>query len=95
MLQSNEILMHLTERVARLEAEFSALRTAGSNNTYYSVMEFAARVGRAPYTVREWARQGRIHATRRATGGGPYRAWAISQEELFRYQQWGLRSSES
>lgn len=95
MSQSDDLLMHLAERVTRLEAELSALCTAGSRNTYYTVSEFAARVGRAPYTVREWARQGRIQATRRATGGGPYRAWVISQEELLRYQQRGLRSSES
>ncbi len=95
MSVSDLVVIELAERVTRLEAEIVALRTTTTPTPYYSVAEFARCVQRAPYTVREWARQGRIQATRRATGGGPYRSWVISQEELVRYQRWGLRPSVS
>jgi hypothetical protein len=55
----------------------------------YTVLQFARRVGRRPYTIREWARTGRIFARRR-TGRGPYCEWVIDEEELVRYQQFGL-----
>ncbi len=91
MSVSDAVVTELSERVTRLERELAALRTVATPALVYTVAEFASQVGRAPYTVREWARQGRIHATRRATGGGPYQPWVIRQEELVRYQQWGLR----
>jgi hypothetical protein len=90
MSVSDPALAELAERIARLEAELAAFRSEEVTPQYYSVAEFAHRVGRAPYTVREWARQGRI-AAHRCVSGGPYRPWVISHTELVRYEQWGLR----
>ena len=69
-------LSELTARVERLEQELGS--GPAVRKTHYSVAEFANLVGRSPYTVREWARLGRVRATRQGTGCGPYQAFAIS-----------------
>lgn len=57
---------------------------------FYSVEEYAALVGKSEYTCREWCRRGRIRATKKGSGRGKYQSWAISHEELLRYQKEGL-----
>jgi hypothetical protein len=61
---------------------------------FYTVDEFGAIVSRASFTVREWARLGRIHAEKRTSGRGKYQEWVISHEELIRYQRHGLLEPE-
>lgn len=56
----------------------------------YTVPEFAERIGKAEYTVREWCRFKRIHATKRPTGRGRTKDWAIAHAELTRYRNEGL-----
>jgi hypothetical protein len=83
---SEEILA----RLGRLEAMLVVLVERQQVREWYSVEEFARIVGRAEFTCREWARQGRIHAEKRLSGRGAYPAWAISHFELLRYQREGL-----
>jgi hypothetical protein len=42
---------------------------------FYSTDEFARLVGKAEFTVREWARLGRIEAQKRKSGRGAHAAW--------------------
>jgi transposase len=58
---------------------------------FYSVEDVAERVGRTPYQVREWLRDGRLTGEKRVTGRGRYKEWQVSHEELLRYQNHGLR----
>jgi hypothetical protein len=57
---------------------------------YDSIEEFAEIVGRLAFTCREWARHGRIHAKKRATGREAFCSWVVSHDELLRYQKEGL-----
>jgi Helix-turn-helix domain len=57
---------------------------------FYGVEEFARIVGKADFTVREWARLKRIRAQKRKSGRGAFTSWVISHDELLRYQREGL-----
>ena len=57
---------------------------------FYEIDEFAKLVGKANFTVREWARLGRIRAEKRRSGRGASTAWVISHQEWLRYQRDGL-----
>lgn len=56
----------------------------------YTTIEAAALLGKRPYTVREWCRLGRIHATKAMCGRGGEVEWRISHEELERFRNEGL-----
>ncbi|RCS42051.1 hypothetical protein DTL42_19670 [Bremerella cremea] len=60
---------------------------------WYSPAEFAAIVGRAAYTVREWCRTERIIARKRACGRGRSKEWEINCTEISFYLNHGLRPS--
>lgn len=68
-----------------------ALVEQQSLKDWYDIDEFARLVGKAPFTVREWARHGRISAEKRQSGRGAYAAWVVNHAELQRYQREGLR----
>ena len=87
----NSPLPDLVKRIEQLEQQVALLNASHTSLPHYSVAQFAERVQRASYTVREWARLGRIQATRRA-GRGPYQEYVISHLELMRYREQGLRS---
>jgi predicted site-specific integrase-resolvase len=57
---------------------------------WYTIAEVARVLGKAEFTVREWARLGRIRAEERLSGRGAHPAWVVSHEELQRYQREGL-----
>lgn len=89
--------MNLEERLELLEkmlaechAILALMAKQQATREWYSVEEFAAIAGKAPFTVREWCRLGRIRAVKKSTGRGAYPAWAISHDELLRYQREGL-----
>jgi len=77
-------------RLDRIESLLAALLERETIKDYYSTDEFARLVGKAEFTVREWARLGRIHALKRQSGRGAHPAWVISHEELLRYRREGL-----
>lgn len=80
----------LLQQLDRLELMLRALADRQAVKDWYTTKEFAALVGRAEFTCRAWARDGRIKAEKRMSGRGAYPAWVISHEELLRYQREGL-----
>ena len=77
----------------RIERLLVALLAREAPREWYSVDEFAMAVGKAPFTVREWRRLGRVRAAKRRSGRGAHPAWCVSHEELLRYQREGLLPS--
>ena len=82
--------MTMEERLERIETLLATLVERETTREFYSTDEFARAVGKAEFTVREWCRLGRIHATKRQSGRGAHPAWAISHAELLRFRQHGL-----
>ena len=82
--------MTVEEKIDRIEAMLQQLVERQSVKDHYEVEEFARLVGKAPFTVREWARLGRIRAEKRMSGRGAFASWVISHNELLRYQREGL-----
>jgi hypothetical protein len=82
--------MTIEERLQNMETLLAILVEREAVKDYYEVDEFARLVGKAAFTVREWARLGRIHAEKRQSGRGAHPAWVISHSELLRYRRDGL-----
>ncbi|WP_250847239.1 hypothetical protein [Aquisphaera insulae] len=57
---------------------------------WYGIDELARRLGKAPFTCREWARHGRIHAVKKQSGRGAHQGWSVSHAELERIRREGL-----
>ncbi|WP_435018242.1 helix-turn-helix domain-containing protein [Tundrisphaera sp. TA3] len=77
--------------LAALQAELRSRPAAtASARRSYSVEEVAEILDKSPYTVREWCRHGRIHATKRQEKRGGVELWSIPAEEFARYQDEGL-----
>ena len=57
---------------------------------YYTTQEVARRLGKRPYTVREWCRLGRVHGEKSHSGRGLDDEWRISHTELVRIENEGL-----
>lgn len=60
-------------------------RRAGMEKVWYSPDELAAELGRKPYTAREWARHGRIHAEKKPNSN----KWRIHADEVARLKGGG------
>ena len=69
------------QRLIRIEELLSVLVDRQTVKDFYQVEEFARLVGKASFTVREWARLGRIHAEKRRSGRGTSSGWVISHQE--------------
>jgi len=83
--------MHaIRSQLNRIESVLNTLLQQRMVKGWYSTEEFAQIVGKAEFTCREWCRHGRIHAEKRKSGRGKFCSWAISHEELLRYQRDGL-----
>ena len=80
--------------LARIDARLSELRdlvmSERTIRAWYTNQEFAALVGKAPFTTREWARHGRIRAEKRQSGRGKHCDWVVANGELLRYRREGL-----
>jgi hypothetical protein len=83
-----EQLAELRTMVAEIRDRMGAGGAVG--RAWYSVEEAAALFGKRPYTVREWCREGRIHATKRIQKSGRAELWSISAEEVARVRDEGL-----
>jgi len=82
----------LEERLERIESLLTALVDRQRVQEFYEVEQFAALVGKAPFTVREWCRLGRLNVEKKDSGRGAHKRWVISHEELERYRRAGLLS---
>jgi hypothetical protein len=78
------------ERLERIEHMLKILIDRQTMKDFYEVDEFAKLTGKAPFTVREWARLGRIRAEKRRSGRGASPGWVVSHQEWLRYQREGL-----
>ena len=82
--------MSVEEQLEEIRSMLAVLVERQTVKDFYEVEEFARLVGKAAFTVREWARLGRIHAAKRKSGRGAFAAWVISDAELQRYRKEGL-----
>ncbi|MFZ1932687.1 MAG: helix-turn-helix domain-containing protein [Thermoguttaceae bacterium] len=80
----------ILERLERIESALSTLAELRAVKDFYSTAEVAAILGKAEFTVREWARHGRIRAEKKLSGRGAHAQWVISRDELLRYEREGL-----
>ena len=72
-----EARMTLDERLEKIEAMLVVLVQRQTVKEFYDVEEVAQQVGKACFTVREWARLGRINGQKRGSGRGAHAAWAF------------------
>lgn len=84
------VIESLDQRLTRIEELLTRLVDTRVKKEYYSTSEVARLLDRAEFTVREWARNGRIWAEKRQCGRGNAKEWMISHEELSRIQNEGL-----
>ncbi len=78
------------DRLSKIETLLVALVQRQQFQDWYDIEEFARLVDKAPFTVREWARHGRIRAEKRRSGRGAHASWVVSHAELQRYRREGL-----
>jgi Helix-turn-helix domain len=81
--------MTIDERLERIETLIADLLMERQQE-WLSIREFARIVGKAEFTVRHWAKRGRIRASKRLSGRGAYKAWCVKRAEIARYQREGL-----
>jgi hypothetical protein len=82
--------MTLEDRLQKIEAMLVVLVERQQVREWYTTHEFSKAVGRAEFTIREYCRLGRLRAEKRHSGRGAHASWAISNDELLRYQREGL-----
>lgn len=93
--QRLEMLEEQVMEIERFTAQiFSILATWKSGpespgRKAYSIEEAAEILDRSSYTVREWARHGRINAFKRGDSGSK-QIWNITVEEIERIKEEGL-----
>jgi excisionase family DNA binding protein len=80
----------IIQRLDRIEAVLAGLVEQRMVKEWYTTAEVGQILGLSGYTVREWARNGRIHAAKRACGRGRSKEWAVSHAELTRIRNEGL-----
>ena len=78
------------DRLERLQSTVEALVKRQAIKEWYTTEEVAQIVEKAEFTVREWCRQGRVHAEKKGSGRGKYQSWVISNDELQRLQREGI-----
>jgi len=90
----NQSFAALAQRLEVIEETINAihqlLADQGRRKEWYTVAEAAELLGKSDFTVREWARLGRVYASKRACGRGNTQEWIISDAELGRIENEGL-----
>lgn len=77
-------------RLDRIQRTLDTLLIRQTIKDWYTTDEAAEILGKAAFTVREWCRNKRCHASKRATGRGRAKEWVISHAELERLKNEGL-----
>jgi hypothetical protein len=77
-------------RLSRMEAKLTSLVQQHTLKEFYTTDDLCKMFGRAPYTVREWCRLGRIKARKVAASCGGECEWRVPHEEVVRLQNEGL-----
>jgi hypothetical protein len=80
----------LLQRLDRIESQIDLLVGQRTIKDFYTTDEVAEILGKAPFTVREWCRHGRVKAEKRDCGRGNTKEWMISRAELERIKNHGL-----
>ena len=78
------------ECLARIERQLEQLLGARMRQEWYDTKTVAEILGKSSYCVREWCRNHRCKAQKRAVGRGSAKEWMISHEELERIKSEGL-----
>lgn len=84
----------LLGRLTRIESALEQLLRQNTVKAWYTTEEVASIVHKAPFTVREWCRHGRIKASKRDCGRGKAKEWIVSHDELMRLQTEGLLADQ-
>jgi len=74
----------------RIEEMLAELIDRQQVKEWYTTAEVAKLLGKSEFTVREWCRLGRIHATKKHSGRGAHPGWTVSKVEVERIQREGL-----
>ena len=85
-----EIAESVEEQLAHIRALLEILVGRQQLKDFYTTAEVGDILGKSEYTVREWCRQGRVRASKRACGRGKSKEWAVSHDELTRLRNEGL-----
>lgn len=86
----SENLQSVVERLAAIETALHELVRQKTIKDWYTTADVARLLDKAEFTVREWCRLGRVHASKRACGRGPTQEWIVSHSELERIRNHGL-----
>jgi len=87
---------HIKEQQARQAARLEHIEKAQSltiTKEAYTVEEAAERVGKKPFTVRQWCNNGQFQA-KKVPGSGRTGEWRVAPEEVARYHREGLKPRE-
>ena len=88
-----EMLRRLDEIVLRqdeIQTSLALLVSQRAVKDWYDTAEASELLRKAEFTVREWCREGRVHAEKKGSGRGKHQAWVISHQELQRIEREGL-----
>ncbi len=80
----------IISEIGKMKTKLEELVSQRAVKDWYSTEEAANILGKSEYTVREWCRLRRIHASKKGSGRGKFRGWVISHTELLRIQKDGL-----
>ena len=89
-MNSTSQIESFSDRLDRIESLLEQLVLQKPTKDFYSTAEVAKMLNRAEFTVREWARNGRIWASKKECGRGRAKDWKISRAEIERIQNDGL-----
>ena len=95
MTRKEALLAELAQIKITLAALLHLVEGQRTRKDWYTTEEVGEILDRDPYTVREWARLGRIRAEKRPCGRGRAKEWVISHEELERIRNHGLLPTRS